>query len=272
MGLYIRSNQAAISSLRHLTGVSKGLNSSLEKLSSGYKINKASDGAASLGVSETLRAQIRGSQAAQTNIQQGISMLQTADGGTQQVYESLQRIRELAVSAGNSTANFAALSAEFTQQVANINQISTGTEYNNQVLLNGSITSLSLQVGANSGDTIAIASAFGDIGATTLGISLAAIGSIGDSTTLIGQVDTALGNLNTAVARIGAFSNKLENQSNVLSVAIENYSAAEASIRNTDVATETSNMTRLQILQQAGVMALSQANSQSSLMMRLLNG
>ncbi|MEB3286451.1 MAG: flagellin [Vampirovibrionales bacterium] len=272
MGMYIRSNQASLNVLRNLTSVGFDLNKSLERLASGYKINRASDGAASLAISEGLRSQIRGSQAAQTNIQQGISMLQTADGASQGIYESLQRIRELAVAAGNSGADFSALSAEFTQRVTEINQIANGTEYNDQVLLNGSLgATINLQVGPNAGDTINIASAFGNAQASTLGIALTAIGSIGDSATLIGQVDTAMGNLNSITAVIGSKTNQLESQSSNLSIAIENYSAAESSIRNTDIATETANMTRLQILQQSGVLALSQANMQSSLLLQLLN-
>lgn len=278
MPIYLHGDQSTISSLRYLSKNGGLLNKSLERLASGFKINRAADGAAGLLISENLRSQIRGFDMATNNSQQGLSMLQTADGALQQVNEHLQKIREIAVSAANgttSTEQFAAYAADAAAEVAAINSIAANTKYGGHVLLDGSLaggTAFNLQIGPNSGDTLDIKTAFGNVtvGATGIGALTTTLATTANATTLLGQVDTALGNLATKMATVGQFENTLDNQMNYLSIAKENTSAAESSIRNMDVAAETANTTRLQILQQAGAYALSTAASSASIAMRLL--
>lgn len=272
MGLYLQGNTASLSALNSLTRNTNLLNQSLERLATGYKINRASDGAAQLALSNALQAQIRGSQAAKTNVTAGLSVLGTAEVGVQNITESLQDIRELAVAAASGTVtDFTAYNADFQAAVGTINAAASNTEFNGQNLLNGSITNYTLQIGPNGGDTLNIASAFStNASAASLGISLGAITSTGDATALIAQVDTALANIGNIEARIGGFTNSLENQSAYLDVAITNYTASDLSIRGTDVATETANVARYQILQEASIAALTQANSRSNITLLLL--
>lgn len=274
----ILNTQSTINALRHLGTSTSLLNKSLERLSSGYKINRAADGAAGLLISENLRSQIRGFDVATTNAQQGLSMLQTADGAVQQISEHLQKIREIAVAAGNattSTAQFATYQADVVSEIAAITNITSATKYDSHVLLDGSISggaSFNLQIGANSGDTLDIKAAFADftVAAAGIGVISSTLASTANANTILGQVDTALGTLSSRLSTIGQFENSVMDQMNYLSIAKENTSAAESSIRNTDVASETSNVARLQILQQAGSFALSAANASNASLMRLL--
>jgi flagellin len=274
MGMFLTNTGATINALRNFSINAEKLNKSLERLSSGYKINRAADGAASLLISENLRSQMRGYSVAITNSQQGLSMLQTADGALQQITDHLQKIREIAVAASNettSTQQFAAYQADLQAELAAIDNIATNTKYGSHTLLDGSIgASFNLQIGPNSGDTLDIAAAFTDNQVSTLGIDQNTLSAVADATTLLGQVDTALGKIAGNLAKIGQYENSVENQMNYLSIANENTSAAEASIRNTDVATEIANVARYQILQQAGAYALSQIMASASLAARLL--
>lgn len=276
MGMFLTNAGATTNTLRNLSVSGQQLNKSLERLSSGYKINRASDGAASLLISENLRSQMRGFAVATTNSQQGLSMLQTADGALQQITNHLQKIREIAVAASNattSTAQFAAYQADVVSEIAAIDNISANTKYGSHVLLDGSINAaFNLQIGANSGDTLDIQSAFADAGTGATGIGAIAntLATTANATTILGQVDTALGSVATKLATIGQYENAVQDQMNYLSIANENTSAAEASIRNTDVASETASVARYQILQQAGAYALSQITASSTLAARLL--
>jgi len=273
-GLRLGGNMASMTALRHFNILSAEVNKSLERLSSGYRINRASDDAAGLVLSEHLNSQIRGQAVAQDNIQQGMSMLNIADGSVQTMFDHLQNIRDLAVEAANpTTTDFSGLNAAFLQEVAAINALSTNTEYNSQSLLDGSISGgagMNIQVGANANDTINIQSAFADADAAALGIALGAIASNANGTTLIGQVDAAISSLGVISANIGGFQNRLESQSTYLDTSIENLTASYNSIRRTDAASELSNLTRLQVMQEASAAAVTQANLQSSLVLRLL--
>lgn len=276
MGIRLNSNVTSINIIRYLNSSNAQLNKSLERLASGFKINRASDNAAGLLVSENLRSQIRGFDMATSNAQQGLSMLQTADGAMQQITESLQKIREIAVAASNgttSTAQFSAYQAEVQAQLETINNIASSTKYSGHVLLDGSVgATFSLQIGPNSGDTLNIATAFTDNQWDSgLGITQNTLTSNADATALMGEIDTALGKVTTNLSKIGQFENAVTNQMDYLSIAKENTSAAESSIRNTDVAWETANVARLQILQQAGAYALAQSNMMPSLLTRLLS-
>jgi flagellin len=278
MSMFINSNASSLNALRNFNKTNFDLNKSMERLASGYKVNKASDGAASLIISETLRGQIRGYAAATTNVQQGIGVLGTADSAMQEISEHLQTIREIAVQAGNTSntpAMFTAFNNQITQEVAAITQISGGTKYNTSVLLDGSLAagaaSYSIQMGPNGTDTLDIKSAFTtNTYAALAGAAPTTLVTAGNATTLLTQVDTAIAALNGHLATVGGFEDQLDNQMNYLSIASENVTASEASIRNTDIAYETANLARLQILQQAGAFALATANSNASVVLRLL--
>ncbi len=268
-------NSYSLSAQRHLNTVNRNLSLSLERLASGYKINRASDGPGALLVSENLRSQIRGFDVASSNVQQGLSMLQVADSALQQVVTHIQNIRDIAVAASNGTTTtdqFAAYEAQLTAELDAIDQIATGTKWGNNVLLDGSLAAMTIQMGPNSGDTLAIQSAFSNnqSGGGGLAITQTTLASTANAGTLLTQADAALATATANLATIGGFENQLSNQMDYLAIAKENFSAAEANIRNTDVAAETANVTRLQILQQAAAYSLAQANSFPSIALTLL--
>lgn len=268
-------NTYSLISQRHLNTVNRQLSLSLERLATGYKINRASDGPGALLVSENLRSQIRGFDVASSNVQQGLSMLQVADSALQQIITHVQNIRDIAVAASNGTTTadqFAAYEDQLTAELAAINQIATGTEWGSNVLLNGTMATLNIQLGPNSGDTLNIGSAFSNnqTAAGGLAITQTTLAAAADATTLLGQADAALATATGNLATIGGFESRMTNQLNYLSIAKENFSAAEANIRNTDIAAETANVTRLQILQQAAAYSLAQANAFPNIALALL--
>lgn len=269
------SSLAALNIGRHLSNVSLKLNRSLEKLSTGSRLNRASDGAADMMISETLNSQIRGFDVASSNIQQGLNYLNTADSALQLINDHLQNIRDIAVAASNTftTADqFSAYQASLQAEIAAINSISDNAKLDGNVLLDGSLSgaAFNVQVGSNSGDTIDIRTAFADNAATTLGVSQSTLASVANATTLLGQADTAIAALNSNIAIVGGLESRLNDQLDYLSIARTNTAAAQSSIRDTDVASETSNLTRLQIIQQAAAYALAQANIQPQLALKLL--
>jgi flagellin len=272
MGIYLASNAASLNALNNLSNVTRNLSKSLERLSSGSKLNRASDGAASLLASENLRSQIRGSNVAMSNVQQGISMLQTADGALRQSYDVLQRMRELAIEGSSTTADGAALNAEFQELITELDNISDNTSYNGNSLLDGSIPgagAFNIIIDAN-GTAYNISSAFADSDATALAVADDDVANAANAATALTAVDAAMSTLATRLADIGGHDNTLTRQLNTLSISMENMTAAESNIRNTDVAAEMSNLTRLQILQQASASALAQANQLPSIAMRFL--
>jgi flagellin len=276
MTLTYGSNLAALTISKHLTSITSQLNKSLERLSTGIRINHASDGAANMMISESLTSQIRGYITAASNAQQGVSMLEIADGALQEISGHLQSIRDIAVAANSSfttTDQFAAYQANLQAEIAAIDHISDNAKFGTNVLLDGSISggaALNVQIGANSGDTLDIKSAFTDNSTSGLGVSQNTLTTAANANTLLGQVDAAISSLSANQARIGGFSNRLNDQINYLSIAQSNTAAAQSSIRDTDVAMETANLTRLQIIQQAAAYALAQANIQSQLALKLL--
>jgi flagellin len=281
MPLYINSNVSSLNAQRYLNQNSSALSSSMEKLSSGYRINKAGDDAAGLALSEKLRSQIRGSQKAEDNVQDGINVLNIADGALQSVTDYLQRMRELAVQAGNDTYNTAqrsSMKAEFDQLASGINQISSSTQFNGVKLLNGSLTSMKLQIGANavSGvDTIDLQASkvFNTTNANALGItSSLSLASNSSALATISALDTAISTINTQRGAIGALSNRLTTTASNLATNVENTSSSEARIRDVDVASESAKMSQYQILQQAASAMLSQANQTPQLALQLLKG
>ncbi|MFN0145897.1 MAG: flagellin [Dehalococcoidia bacterium] len=390
MAMMIATNVAAINAQRNLNGTSIKMGKVLEKLSSGYRINRAADDAAGLGISEKMRAQIRGNGQALRNSQDGISMIQTAEGAMDEIHSILQRARELSVQAANGTLDLNARQSVGTELVAlqaEINRIAAVTQFNGQFLLNGSLTtsqsggtvgvgtvvaagtntsvtaidvsaakasttytmtnaagvltlddglgnsqaitlaaiaasssqvinfgtlgvkvtvssvagetaanvglgltgltiitaagsgSVAFQVGANVGNTMTVAMA--DVQATTAtGLNLAfwAVSGVGSVDTLananarLTEIDAAINTLNTRRSNLGAAQNRLEHTVASLGVAVENLSAAESRIRDADVAELSSKMVSNQILQQAGVSVLSQANQAPQAVLSLLRG
>ena len=270
MPLIINTNVQSINAQRYLGMNTTALGKSMEKLSSGYRINRAADDAAGLQLSENLRAQIRGSSKALANTQDGINVLNIADGAMSQITENLQRMRELAVQAANDTYNTqqrTAMQTEFNQLRLDITRISDATQFNGVSLLSGSAlaTGMILQIGPNNvpaNDQIALGATgvFADIDATALGVAASVLDTNANANTALGVLNTAINTVNTRRGTIGAVTNRLEGTANNLSIAIENLSASESRIRNVDVAAESAALTRNQILQQASASMLAQAN------------
>lgn len=286
MPLVINTNVSSLSAQRNLGTNTTMLQKTMEKLSSGYRINRAGDDAAGLQLSEKLRSQIRGSHKALDNTQDGLNVLNIADGALQTITDNLQRVRELTVQAGNDTYNTSqrsAMAVEITQLLTDVDRIANATKFNGVDLLSSaSPTSFILQVGANNTagvDTVDVATALGTSTASVLGVTgwsgsalTNAFDSGANARTLMTQIDSAITAVNTKRGNLGAFVNRLEGSINNLSIGVENLSASESRIRNVDVAAESSNLTRNQILQQAANTVLAQANQAPQLALNLLKG
>ncbi len=281
MPLVVNTNIASMTAQRHLGRNTNGLNKSLERLSSGFRINRASDDAAGLQISENLRSQIRGSKKALDNVQDGINMLNIVDGAYQTIGNNLQRMRELAVQAANDTygtAQRVAISQEMTEIYNDIDRIARTTIFNGVELLSPTApANFFLQVAPNStaNDEIDIANALGDATMQTglgVGPGSAFISSHLDAQNSISTITIALERLNQRRGDLGAVVNRLDSAANNLAISIENQSAAESRLRDADIAYETSIMTRNQILQQSSAAILQQANQVPSLALQLLQG
>lgn len=288
MGIVINTNVQSLNAQRLLAKNAAMQSKSYERLASGFKINKASDDAAGLQISESLRSNIRGNQRASSNIQDGINVLNVMDGTMQTVVDNLQRMRELTVQAANDTYSSEqrdAIRAEVSQLSADVDRIAKATTFNGKNLFDGSISNYYLQVGANynsSVDRINIANISGInpfssvqvrtvLGFTGSASSLG-FGSNSSALTSIKQIDAALQKIQNRRAALGAMVNRLTASSTNLDISVENLSASESRIRNTDVAKESSEMTRNQVLQQASAQVLSQANQIPQLALKLLQG
>jgi flagellin len=253
MGLRINNNVEAFNAHRQLTGTSDRVAKSMERLSSGSRINRAADDAAGLAISEKLRGQIRGLGQAQRNGQDAISLVQTAEGSLNEVHAMLQRVRELAVQYSNSTlatADKTAINSESTQLTNEIERIGTSADFNGIKLLNSAST-VTFQVGANDGDVITATTV--SLGAQVGTISLA-------SATAIASIDAAINKVSAARSDFGAIQNRLEHTLKNQATYQENLIASESRIRDVDMAQEMVNFSKNQILQQAGTSMLAQAN------------
>lgn len=267
-------------SQRYLSKNTDSLSKTYERLSTGYRINHAGDDAAGLSLSEGLRSQVAGTEQSIKNIQDGINMLQIAEGGFQIISENLQRIRELSVQAANgtyATAEKQAMLNEIKQRVLEITRISHTATYNGISLLSSDATSIILQIGASTdaNSTLDIRDAFTTCTATTLNILINETGSTWTADkihTYMDQLDKAISTVVQSRAMIGAYQNRVESALDNLTVMSENLTAAESRIRDTDIAKETSNLTKYQILQQASSSVLSQANQLSAVALQLLQG
>jgi len=263
MGLRVNTNVAAINAQRNLVNTTTGLNRSLERLSSGLRITRAADDAAGLALSEGFRAEIRGLQMAQRNALDGISLLQVAEGALNEVSGNLIRMRELAIQSANGTLGAAeqdALDVEFQALDDEINRIAGVTTFNGTALLDGSVASIDFQVGVNAGGNNVITVTNVDATSATLGIDALDIGDGGDPDAALTALDTAIATVASNRGSLGAAQNRLESTIRSLAVSVENASAAESRIRDVDVAAETANLTKMQVLQQAGIAVLAQAN------------
>jgi flagellin len=277
MGFRINQNVAAYNAYRNLESSGSGLSKSLEKLSSGFRINRASDDAAGLVKSESLRAEIGGTRQGIENAQDGISYVQTAEGALNEVHSILQRMRDLAVSASNTaTTDGTAQQAEITELTNEIDAIGTRTKFaGNSVFADYSSTNLTFQVGASAGDTLAVATDLGLKADGSSGIltgDLTALDLTSGASAAITAIDTAISDVSTARGTLGATQNRLEHTVNNLSVSVENLSASESRIRDTDMAYEMVNFTRHQIMNQAGTAMLAQANQVPQSVLQLLRG
>jgi flagellin len=285
MGLRIQNNIDAFNTHRQLQISASAASSSMEKLSSGFRINRAADDAAGLAISEQMRGQIGGLDQAQRNAQDGVSLVQTAEGSLNEVHSMLQRLRDLKVQFNNGTLDTSdqdAISQEVYQIGQELSNISTQTTFNGNKLLDGS--TFKFQVGANDNETItttavALSGAIGTAGTgglseiTGLGSAAAAktaltSGALSD----ISVIDNAIKNVSTARANFGAVQNRLDHRLNNLATYQENLTASESRIRDVDMAAEMTTYTKENILQQAGTSMLAQANQAPQLVLSLLRG
>ena len=267
----IVNNIMALNTWRTLGETNRSLAKTLERLSSGLRINRAADDAAGLAISEKMRAQVRGLKMAAKNAQDGISLIQTAEGALNEVHAILQRMRELAVQAANDTnmdQDRAHLQAEVDQLLAEIDRIANTTEFNKQPLFSGTGFSGVLHVGANQGQNITVT--ISPMDTTSLGINGLLISTQSDADAAIDAIDNALEQVSTQRSNLGAYQNRLEHTINNLNVAAENLSAAESRIRDADMAQEMMNFVRQQILLQSGTAMLAQANVVPQTVLQLL--
>jgi flagellin len=262
MGLSVNTNISALNAYRNLSTTQGAMNKSLEKLSSGFRINRAADDAAGLAISEGLRSQIGGLKVAARNAQDGISVVQTAEGALTEVHSMLQRMNDLSVQYNNGTQNTdskAALSGEFTALKTEIGRIQDNANFNGVDLLKTAATA-TFQVGYKNADKIDV----------KLGAALAASAITAIDIASSDSVQTAVTTVSTARADLGALQNRFEHTINSLNTSVENLSASESRIRDTDMAQEMTNFSRTQILSQAGTSMLAQANQASQSILKLL--
>ncbi|MDK2901915.1 MAG: flagellin [Thermosediminibacterales bacterium] len=267
----INHNISALNAWRNLYVNDTNMSKSLEKLSSGLRINRAADDAAGLAISEKMRAQINGINQAVRNAQDGISLIQTAEGALNEVHAILQRMRELAVQSANgiyTDDDRALLQEEVNQLTSEIDRIATQTEFNKQTLLTGSFTNKMLQIGANAGQTITIGISAMTAGASGLDVKNVTI--VSNPSTAISTIDTAIERVASTRAKLGAIQNRLEKTINNLGVTVENLTAAESRIRDVDMAAEMMTFTKNQILVQASTAMLAHANVKPQSVLQLL--
>ncbi len=271
MALTINTNVASLNAQRNLGTSQNALNKSMQRLSSGLRINSAKDDAAGLAISDRMTSQIRGLNQAARNAMDGISLAQTAEGALQESTNILQRMRELAVQSANDTNSQEdrnSLQAEVSELIEELDRISTDTAFNGKVLLDGHMTGAIFHVGANAGQTITF-----DIdgaSASDLSVDAVSIASQTGSNSAITSIDTAISSIDTIRGGLGAIQNRFESTIANLNNVSENLSAARSRILDADIAMETSAMTKNNILQQAGVSILAQANQAPQLALSLL--
>mgnify|MGYP004546496525 FL=1 len=276
--MIINHNMNAMNAHRNMGVNNNNAAKAMEKLSSGLRINRAGDDAAGLAISEKMRGQIRGLDQASRNAQDGISLIQTAEGALNETTNILQRMRELSVQAANdtnATTDRQAIKTELTALRSEISRIAETTKFNGKGVINSgaSQVSLNIQVGANSGETITIALA--NMNASAIGVASSLVSDIGDGTAgnankLTSAIDKALVNVSTQRAKFGAIQNRLEHTIKNIDNTSENLQAAESRVRDVDMAKEMMNYSKNNILNQAAQSMLAQANQQPQNVLNLL--
>ncbi len=275
MAQTINTNMVSLNAQRNLSTSQGSLATSMQRLSSGLRVNSAKDDAAGLAIADRMQTQVRGSNVAIRNANDAISLSQTAEGAIGKVGDMLQRMRELAVqsaNATNSSSDRANLDAEFKQLGAEVTRTLANTRFNGQNILGSSAGTQAFQVGADAGDSVEVITtnlaSSADISSATGG----SVSTPGGATAAMAAIDTALGTINTERAMYGATQNRFEAIIATLQVTAENQSAARGRIMDADFASETANMSRAQILQQAGTAMVAQANQLPQQVLQLLQG
>ena len=270
--LDINTNISSIIAQQNLSKTQSKLSQAMQRLSSGMRINSAKDDAAGLGISDRMTAQIRGLNQAARNANDGISMAQTAEGALQQTTDLLQRMRELAVQSANgtnTTSDRASLNTEFTQLRDEIGRIAKTTQFNGTTLLSGGLaTGVKFQVGANAGQNITVSIAGAT--STNLGVNANTVSTATKASAAITAIDSALKKVDTNRSNLGAVQNRLGATIDNLNNVSENLTSARSRIQDANIASETANMTKYNILQQAGTAILAQANQSSNIALTLL--
>jgi flagellin len=269
----INTNLSSLNAQRNLSTSQMSLATSMQRLSSGLRVNSAKDDAAGLSIAERMNTQVRGMNVAMRNANDAISLSQTAEGAIGKVNDMLQRMRELAVQSANATngvADRASLDAEYQQLGAEIGRTLGSTKFNGIAILAGGAGTQTYQVGANSGDTVTVTTTDMSTNAGITAVTGGDITSVANSNTALGDIDTALDTLNSERALYGAAQNRFEAVIANLQVASENQAAARSRIMDADFAAETANLSRAQILQQAGTAMVAQANQLPQQVLQLL--
>jgi flagellin len=277
MGLRINTNVASINAQRSLRQTRLSLDKSLERLSSGSRINRAGDDAAGLAISESLKAQIRGMKQAERNAQDGISMVQVAEGGLTEISNIMIRLRELSVQAASDTIGATErrfLNVEYSALISEVDRISNSTEFNRVPLLNGGGGVIDIQVGTQNNptiDRITFDPSATNVSSTALGLNLTSVLDKNGAQSSLSFIDKAIQGVSSIRADFGAMQNRLQSTINNAGISIENLSAANSRIRDTDMAEETAELTKQNILAQAGTSVLAQANNSGQGALQLLN-
>jgi flagellin len=277
MGLRINTNVASLNAQRNLFGTKMNLDKSLERLSSGYRINRAGDDAAGLAISENLRAQIRGLKQAHRNTQDGVSLVQVAEGGLNEISSILIRLRELAVQAASDTIGPVErqfLNVEYDQLVSEIDRIADGSEFNGTALLNGTGVLLDFQVGTRNDpnvDRLTFDASKADANSASIGVNLTSVADKASAQNSLSALDSAIVSISAMRADFGAIQNRLQSTMNNVAISVENLSAANSRVRDVDVAEESAELTRNNVLLQAGTSVLAQANQSAQAAVSLLS-
>ena len=274
----IQHNVNALNSHRNLTMNTSSVGKNLEKLSSGYRVNRAADDAAGLAISEKMRAQINGLEQAQSNAQDGISLIQTAEGALNETHSILQRMRTLAVQASNGTYQKSVDRENIQQEMDalknEINRVADSTHYNKKYLINGAMSTaasaMTFQIGANPTTAENVALTIANMSASALTVNSLTVIDVAGANSAVGLIDTAIDTVSKQRSALGALQNRLEHTVNNLGVAAENLTAAESRIRDVDMAKEMMAFTKNNILTQASQALLAQANMKPQGVLQLL--
>jgi len=278
MAMVINTNVGALNSQRQLNATNNMLSTSMERLSSGLRVNSAKDDAAGLAISNRMTSQIRGMTVAVRNANDGISLAQTAESAMGTITETMQRMRDLAVQSANdggiTTADREKLQTEFKQLNDELSRVVANTEFNGKKIINGDLSGgVAIQVGANTSVNNQISIDIADVSGSLADVTAASIGStatISNIRSAIDSIDAAIKSIDTSRAKLGAIQNRFTTTIGNLQSSIENQSAARSRITDTDFAQETANLSRSQILQQAGTAMLAQANQSGQAVLSLL--